>query len=150
MSDDYYDDKATEAWQSPHHWRVILEVDVPSPNLAGMDVKGPAIIGRSNPQSSTLPDLDLSPFGASVNGISRRHAVLIPDSGGVFLVDLGSTNGTWVNGKFLKPGHKYMLEPNDEIEFGLLKAQVKLVALLHDSDGTGFNTNVTRPKPEKE
>jgi len=36
--------------------------------------------------------------------LSRRHARLVLDEGGAYLVDLGSANGTWLNGRRLASG----------------------------------------------
>jgi VWFA-related protein len=38
------------------------------------------------------------------NQVSRRHAVIKLDSGGATLLDMGSTNGTRLNGQTLQPG----------------------------------------------
>jgi pSer/pThr/pTyr-binding forkhead associated (FHA) protein len=48
---------------------------------------GPLLIGR---ESQDLPIED--------NTVSRRHAELLPDDGNWVLHDLGSSNGSYVNG----------------------------------------------------
>ena len=53
----------------------------------------PCTIGRG-------PGVDLALLG---DGMSRRHCVLVPNRSGVILQDLGSTNGTGLNGERL-PG----------------------------------------------
>ncbi len=47
--------------------------------------------------------------------VSRRHARIVPDDGGHVLVDLGSTNGTWVNGAEVESRR---LEAGDRIRIG--------------------------------
>jgi len=47
--------------------------------------------------------------------VSRRHARIAADEEGHRIVDLGSTNGTWVNGR---PVTSRRLEPGDRIELG--------------------------------
>jgi hypothetical protein len=49
--------------------------------------------------------------------ISRHHARLEFEAGGYYLTDLGSTNGTRVNGREI--GGRCALEPEDVIEVGL-------------------------------
>ena len=50
--------------------------------------------------------------------VSSHHAQIAP-SGGIFLLtDLGSTNGTMVNGTELQPDTEYTLKPGDKIRFG--------------------------------
>jgi len=52
------------------------------------------VIGRDKTQSNiTIPD----------HTVSRRHAVLSLDAGGLLIEDANSKNGTWVNGALLKP-----------------------------------------------
>ncbi len=53
------------------------------------------------------------PIGAA--DVSRRHARIVPDEDGHRVVDLGSTNGTWVNGR---PVTSRRLAPGDRIELG--------------------------------
>lgn len=48
--------------------------------------------------------------------VSRKHARLIPQSGGFVLEDTGSTNGTFVNGQRLMGPH--LLRPSELILFG--------------------------------
>ena len=50
--------------------------------------------------------------------ISRRHAKLLREEGPVFLEDLGSSNGTWVNGKKAQPHQRCQLRDNDIIKIG--------------------------------
>jgi pSer/pThr/pTyr-binding forkhead associated (FHA) protein len=44
--------------------------------------------------------------------VSRRHCILIRDGEDVVVKDIGSQNGTWINGRRVKNGR---LEPGDEI-----------------------------------
>jgi hypothetical protein len=53
--------------------------------------------------------------------ISRFHAELILAGGRLEAVDLGSTNGTFVNGERLAPREPRALNPGDEIRFGSAK-----------------------------
>jgi pSer/pThr/pTyr-binding forkhead associated (FHA) protein len=51
----------------------------------------------------------------SDNDASRRHAEIIPVTGGFVVRDLDSTNGTFVNGERV---HERQLRPGDRIEIG--------------------------------
>ena len=55
--------------------------------------------------------------------ISRAHAAFGHDGGGFFVQDLGSTNGTFVNGTREK---KASLKPGDEVQMGKLRLCVTL------------------------
>jgi pSer/pThr/pTyr-binding forkhead associated (FHA) protein len=50
--------------------------------------------------------------------VSSHHAQIAPSAGIFLLKDLGSTNGTMVNGSELQPETEYTLKPGDKIRFG--------------------------------
>ncbi|MBN1266384.1 MAG: FHA domain-containing protein [Anaerolineales bacterium] len=50
--------------------------------------------------------------------ISRNHAHLILDGSRLELIDLGSTNGTFLNSELLEKNQTAVLEAGDEIRFG--------------------------------
>jgi adenylate cyclase len=54
--------------------------------------------------------------------ISRRHAELIVENDGVQVKDLGSSNGTCINGSRVKSGR---LSPNDSVTFGKVLFQLE-------------------------
>lgn len=66
---------------------------------------GQTVIGRGDQANMRLPDV----------GISRRHARLDFDGNQVVLTDLGSTNGTMVNGQRVSA---VALNPGDMIQLG--------------------------------
>ncbi|MCR5701174.1 MAG: FHA domain-containing protein [Lachnospiraceae bacterium] len=51
-------------------------------------------------------------------GISRMHAKLMDKEDGAYLIDLNSTNGTYLNGELVTPGTDYKIEEGDMISFG--------------------------------
>jgi adenylate cyclase len=57
--------------------------------------------------------------------ISRRHAELIVGSDGVEVKDLGSSNGTCINGSRVSGGH---LRPNDSVTFGKVTFRLRPLA----------------------
>jgi len=85
-------------------------------NLVGtFSANKPVItIGRRDPAGKVVPDVDLSADDA----VSRRHAELRLREGAAYLVDLGSTNGTLVNGEALIPGEERQLADGDVIQLG--------------------------------
>jgi pSer/pThr/pTyr-binding forkhead associated (FHA) protein len=50
--------------------------------------------------------------------VSSHHAQISPTAGIFLLKDLGSTNGTKVNGTELQPDTDYTLKPGDKVRFG--------------------------------
>ena len=63
------------------------------------------------------PDIDLGPIDPR-KVVSRRHAHLICDGRAVYLRDMGSTNGTLVNGELLLRGSVLLLRNGDSISLG--------------------------------
>jgi hypothetical protein len=86
-------------------------------------------LGRISEGQPIMPDIDLSPYQAYARGVSRLHAVLKREASRVFLMDLGSANGTFVNGKRLSPNVDHAIANGDVIALGKLKIQILLKAL---------------------
>lgn len=78
------------------------------------------ILGRT-PQHA---DLDLTPYSAAENGVSRRHAMIRRGEHNVSLIDLESANGTYLNGQKLLPQQPHILRDGDELTFGKLIARI--------------------------
>jgi hypothetical protein len=51
-------------------------------------------------------------------GASRRHALLLRDGENLWLLDLGSTNGTQINGAAVVAHSRIALQPGDEVTLG--------------------------------
>jgi pSer/pThr/pTyr-binding forkhead associated (FHA) protein len=71
------------------------------------------VFGRDPGNSAALP---------ADTKASRRHAQLVADGGGVALEDMGSTNGTFVNGQRIT---KVALAPGDQIVIGSTTLRVE-------------------------
>ncbi len=69
--------------------------------------------------------------------VSGEHAVLQMVGGDVFIEDLNSTNGTYINGKAIK---KQLLAHNDTVEIGKYK-----IKYLVDDSGEYEKTMIMRP-----
>ncbi len=69
--------------------------------------------------------------------VSGEHAVLQMVGGDVFIEDLNSTNGTYINGKAIK---KQLLTHNDTVEIGKYK-----IKYLVDESGEYEKTMIMRP-----
>jgi hypothetical protein len=83
-----------------------------------------AVIGRSDTTSPRQPDFDLTPFGAMEKGVSRIHAAIERNEDTLTLVDMGSSNGTHLNGQRLLPDQPRVLRDGDEIRFGKLVVHI--------------------------
>src|SRR3954452_16651322 len=82
-----------------------------------LDVEGAAVIGR-DPSSAALVLRDKE--------ASRRHASLIPEGQSINVEDLGSTNGTFVNGEKLVGAR--VVVPGDRLRIGETVLEVALAS----------------------
>jgi class 3 adenylate cyclase len=76
-----------------------------------------SLIGRVDPVTNGTPDVDLTGLDDR-RTVSRRHARVLCKANRFLLRDLGSTNGTWVNGERLAPQVDRELEDGDLVRFG--------------------------------
>ncbi len=79
------------------------------------------IIGRAHKE--VAPDIDLGPYGGSQAGVSRRHGRLVRQGDEWWVEDLGSTNGTFLNGVKVEPNHLKKLKNGDIIRCGQVELQ---------------------------
>ncbi|RMF78456.1 MAG: FHA domain-containing protein [Chloroflexi bacterium] len=82
------------------------------------------VLGRADTTSKQQPDLDLTPFGALEKGVSRIHAAIERSEDTLTIVDMGSVNGTHLNGQRLIPEQPRVLRDGDEIRFGKLVTHI--------------------------
>ncbi len=95
----------------------------PTPEKA-FELNQPVItIGRDFSNEIVINDVE----------VSRRHARLTAQTGGFVLDDMGSTNGTFVNGQRLLGPH--LLRPGELISFGE-KVSLSFEAIQFDSNAT--------------
>lgn len=82
------------------------------------------ILGRFDQRTGERPDVDLTHLGATERGVSRRHARLELKGGYLYLTDLDSANGTFLQRERLAPYHPTRLRRGDEILLGRLAVQI--------------------------
>ena len=83
-------------------------------------------LGRLSEGQPIMPDIDLTPYQAYASGVSRLHAVVKREASRVVIMDLGSSNGTYLNGRRLNPHSEETLKHGDVVALGKLKIQVLL------------------------
>jgi hypothetical protein len=82
------------------------------------------ILGRADATAGAKPGIDLSPYGAQEKGVSRVHASLKRGDETLVIVDLGSVNGTHLNGQRLIPNQPRVLRDGDELRLGMLTCNI--------------------------
>ena len=76
------------------------------------------LIGRCDFESNERLDIDLMTHGGREKGVSRCHAALFQSGHKLSLVDLNSTNGTYLNGVPLLTNQPHHVQDGDEICLG--------------------------------
>ncbi len=83
-----------------------------------LNIEGESLIGRMDPNRGIRPEVDLSKYDPAAR-VSRRHAKIVAQGSQYFIEDLGSANGTFVNGSMkLSQGKPHMLVSGDELKLG--------------------------------
>jgi len=78
-------------------------------------------IGRRDPVTGIDPDVDLTPVDVQ-RSISRRHAKIYRRDGKFFAAEeIGTMNGTFVNGARLETGVPVEIKAGDEVRFGVVE-----------------------------
>ncbi len=89
-----------------------------------LDFKDRVVFGRADSSSPRQPEVDFTPYGALEKGVSRIHATIERSDDVLTLIDMGSSNGTHLNGHRLIPDHPRVLRDGDEIRFGKLVTHI--------------------------
>ena len=81
--------------------------------------RSPMLLGRASAGEDYRPDFDMA-FYDEGGYVSRRHARITKGKAGYFVADLGSSNGTILNGYALLPNRAYPLRNGDRFKVGLV------------------------------
>ena len=78
-------------------------------------------VGRRDPVTGINPDIDLTPADTQ-RSISRRHAKIFRRGDKFYLrEEIGTMNGTFINGERVDTGVPVEFHEGDEVRFGLIK-----------------------------
>ena len=114
--DAYQPFDGSDAWGSIH----LLDTGQVLP----LSSRSEFTMGRISEGQPIMPDIDLSPYQAYAAGVSRLHAIIKRDGERLIFMDLGSANGTYVNGKRLNPNVEQLIHHGDIVALGKMKLQV--------------------------
>lgn len=104
-------------------YRLVMSTG-PNPGMIYDLIKAETTVGRDPATDIAISELE----------VSRKHAVLIAQAGGHLLKDLGSTNGTFVNGQRLMGPH--LLRPGETILLG------EKVSLVYEAVAEGLGATI--------
>jgi pSer/pThr/pTyr-binding forkhead associated (FHA) protein len=84
-------------------------------------------LGRVDPASNVFPEIDLTEDDVVSKSVSRRHVRILRQDNQVVVEDLGSVNGTFVNGDRLAPYLPEILSDGDTLQLGKLLIKVRIL-----------------------
>lgn len=82
------------------------------------------LMGRFSQTKPSAEAVDLSPYDAQEQGVSRIHAQLHIEENRLYLSDLGSSNGTFIGSERLNPHKPTEIHNGDQIRLGRLSVQI--------------------------
>ncbi len=90
-----------------------------------LEGEGEFLVGRFDESQAVQPNVDLTSLGGYEAGVSRTHA-MIRIGREVSIVDLGSVNGTRINGVKITPHTTHVLSGGEILTFGKLQLRITL------------------------
>lgn len=103
---------------------IINERDSKDQHMFDLDENEELILGRLDPDTGEAPEIDLARYRAAEKGVSRRHAVIARRETALNLIDLGTPNGTFLNGQRLVANQPRVLRDGDEVRLGHLVLRI--------------------------
>ncbi|RRR73106.1 MAG: FHA domain-containing protein [Candidatus Viridilinea halotolerans] len=85
--------------------------------------KQPVRVGRRDPRQNHYPEVDLAEHDRGI--ASRHHATIQRDGDFYTVTDLGSTNGTLLNGSLITPRSPRRLRQGDQIKIGEVEIEFR-------------------------
>jgi hypothetical protein len=104
------------------HTHAILEF-LPSGLCMSAWLEEPIILGRG-PSIDSIDVIDLTELNGIRHGVSRRDCQHQRRGTQMILTDIGSRNGTYLNGKLIAPFHEYVLSHGDRVILGTLHLNI--------------------------
>jgi hypothetical protein len=125
-------------------WRIQLQHKT---KTLGLIISDDVFVGRM--AGGLIPDVDLTRFAPESLGVSRQHALLRPTETELFLVDLGSTNGTFHNGVRISADTSVKLNDGDTVSFGRVHFKVRFLTQPFSPDAEKDEKTATFKRREK-
>lgn len=86
---------------------------------------GELLVGRPDPVLGQVPEINLGPLDGK-RTLSRRHAKLLRgESGWLLREEVGTVNGTFLNGQRIRTGDDFPLRVGDQLRFGAITLDVR-------------------------
>lgn len=92
-----------------------------------VQLERPVHVGRLDPSGDIFPEVDISQDDKQAILVSRRHIRLFGQRSGILVEDLGSINGTYLNGQRLPPFIPESLSNGDSLLLGTLPIEIEIL-----------------------
>jgi pSer/pThr/pTyr-binding forkhead associated (FHA) protein len=109
--------------QAPIHLQILS-----SGRILPLNGRVEFTLGRVNEGQPIIPDVDLGPHGGFEEGVSRLHASIQMAHAGATLTDLGSVNGTSINGQKILQHIPHPITHGDVVTLGKMRIKVIIAA----------------------
>jgi CheY-like chemotaxis protein len=128
-------------------WVIELRV-IGTPDIIRAPVAERLTLGRGDSNQNVQPEVDLGLYDGQRKGVSRKHARMIMRDNRLVIEDLGSSNGTYINGQHIGVLTPARVRDGDHIKLGSLSLQVHFVVKPHVNEDTmhGVGNNLNVPK----
>ncbi len=105
--------------------QIVLQF-LPSGTCTTLSLTQPVVLGRrtNDADLNGYNLFDLASFGGYRHGVSRAHCILERRDSGLYVIDLGSRNGTYLNDRRLVPHVAEQVIHNDRLILGTLHAVI--------------------------
>lgn len=126
---------------------LIFDRALPSDAFGAPAIQLPQLVESSGREHALRPGLNVIGREGDVliadGRASRRHAQITSENGTLTLEDLGSTNGTKVDGTRLAPGERRTLVGGEKVSFGGIEMQISLPGQASGNATQVFASNKT-------
>ena len=117
-----------QAEQRESYKSFIIQVTfVDTDKVVTLQDKEKYVLGRVVPSTDeVLVDLDMDDHNGYEKGVSRQHAMIKFTEEGFKVVDLNSSNRTFLDEEELYPGNEYILQENCMLRLGKLRMNIRI------------------------
>jgi pSer/pThr/pTyr-binding forkhead associated (FHA) protein len=126
---------------------LIFDRSLPDDAFGAPAVQLPQLVEQSGREHPVRPGVNAVGREGDImlvdGKISRRHAQITSDNGNLSVEDLGSTNGTKVNGNKVNPGDKVTLNGGDTVSFGGIELKLSMPGQKGGNTTQVFSSNKT-------
>jgi hypothetical protein len=119
--------KSSKQVEPDKRWRLVFSSVEKPDTVIKLEVVGDVVIGCTDEVDPADVDVNMAVWQGEERGVSRRHVMLRPAREKLFLLDLGSTNATHLNGGLLTTSSVQTLNQGDLLTLGRLHMRVKQI-----------------------